>query len=302
MIVLGTGAMACLFGARLWRAGARVTLVGTWAAALERIPRVGIAVSGPDERWQAFPAARRLGEGVEPADLVLVLVKGHQTAAVAPWAASYRGPAARVLTLQNGLGNAQVLAAAAGAANVDVGVTTAGAALEGPAQVRVSGLGVTSLPATPPLAPVRSLLAGAGFPVEAVEDLSALVWRKLVASCAINALSALRGLPNGRLLESAPERQRLEAAAREAGAVAEALGIALGVDPVALALGVARATAANRSSMLQDLERGAPTEAAAINGALVREGRRLGVPTPVNAALWREVLARQDAARMGATR
>jgi 2-dehydropantoate 2-reductase len=293
VVVLGTGALACLFGARLARHGSRVTLLGTWAAALDRISREGIDVEESDARWRAAPAVRRLGEGVEPADLVLVLVKGHRTAAVAPHAALARGPAGRILTLQNGLGNAETLGAVAGFVNVDVGATTAGATLLGPGQVRVSGLGRTWLAPSRDASGIRALLLAAGFPTEIAADLRVVLWRKLAANAAINALSALRGVPNGALLDSPPDLARLHAAAREVAAVAAALGIPLGADAAEIAVAVARETAQNRSSMLQDLERGALTEVDAINGAVVREGRRLGVPTPVNEALWREVLSRQ---------
>jgi 2-dehydropantoate 2-reductase len=296
VVVIGTGAMACLFGARLARSGAAVTLVGTWPDALDALGSEGVRVDDGVASWRADVAVRRPGDGVEPADLVLVLVKSHRTAAIAPLAALARGPAGRILTLQNGLGNAEALATVAGAANVDAGVTTAGATLMGPAHVRPSSSGRTWLGWSPRAADVASLLAAAGFPAEIVMDLRPAVWRKLAANCAINALSALRGVPNGALLDSAADRALLEAAAGEAGAVAAALGIPLGVDPAAIAFDVARATRDNRSSMLQDLERGAPTEVDAINGAVVREGRRLRVPTPVNEALWRGVVERQRAA------
>jgi len=285
--------MACLFGARLARLGGTVTLVGTWPEALQIIARDGIEVEEGDRRWRAVPAVERLGGALGPADLVLVLVKSHRTAAIAPRASAARGPAGRVLTLQNGLGNAEVLAAAAGPLHVDAGVTTAAAALLGPGRVRVSGLGRTHLAPSPGASWIAALLEGAGFPIEIAGDLRVVIWRKLAANCAINALSALRGVPNGALLESPVDRARLEGAAREVGAVAGAQGISLGADAAEIAVGVARATAWNPSSMLQDLERGAATEVDAINGAVVREGRRAGVPTPINEALWREVLARE---------
>ena len=95
----------------------------------------------------------------------------------------------------------------------------------------------------------------------------------------------------GALLTRPELRAQMEAAAREAGAVASALGVDLAADPAELARAVARATASNRSSMLQDLERGQPTEVDALNGAVVHEARRLGLSTPVNERLWQAVLA-----------
>jgi 2-dehydropantoate 2-reductase len=284
--------MACLFGARLARfAAARVTLVGTWQAGLDQIAAHGIRVEDEHGDWRAPAEARRLGEDAGSADLVLVLVKSQQTQAIAPSAAGCGGP---ILTLQNGLGNGALLAAAAGTARVLLGTTTAGARLLGPANVRVSSLGLTSVETAPPAARAVQLLSAAGFPAEETSAIQLRLWRKLAANCAINALSALRGVANGALLASTPDRLRLEAAAREVAAVAAALGVPLDQDGAEIALEVARATAANRSSMLQDLERGAATEIDALNGAVVREGRRVGVPTPVNEALWIEILTRQS--------
>ena len=113
----------------------------------------------------------------------------------------------------------------------------------------------------------------------------------------INALTAiLRDRPNGRLLERPEALTLLEAAANEVASVARAKGIELPFpDAAAEARRVARATASNLSSMLQDVLRGAPTEIDAINGAVVREGARLGVPTPANETLLRLLAARAAA-------
>jgi 2-dehydropantoate 2-reductase len=134
------------------------------------------------------------------------------------------------------------------------------------------------------------------------DDLAGLRWRKLAVNAAINALTALAGLPNGALLDDPVLAADMAAAAREVGAVAAAAGVDLGADPAELARAVARATAANRSSMLQDLARGAPTEVDAIQGEVLRLGRRLGVPTPVNERLWRAVRSREAAAGSGLVR
>jgi 2-dehydropantoate 2-reductase len=143
-------------------------------------------------------------------------------------------------------------------------------------------------------------LSATGTPSRAVDDIRVHVWRKLVGNAAVNALTALHRVPNGALLERHDLRADFEATAREAGAVARASGIDLGADPVALAQALVRATAANRSSMLQDAERGAPTEIEALNGAISRTGQTLGVPTPVNDALWRAVRQLHSAGTAGA--
>jgi 2-dehydropantoate 2-reductase len=124
------------------------------------------------------------------------------------------------------------------------------------------------------------------------DDLDGLVWGKLVVNAGINALSALLRVLNGALAELPNARELLSEAVAEAAAVAQARGVALPyADPIAHTLSVARATAANQSSMLQDILRGSRSEIEAINGAVVREGMRLGVATPVNATLTRLVRA-----------
>jgi 2-dehydropantoate 2-reductase len=302
VLVFGTGALGCLFGARLSRAGAQVTLAGTWREGLEALGRHGATVLDDEGRWSAPVTARRLADGLPRTPLALVLVKAHQTSAVAPAVARSLEEEGLALTLQNGLGNREALEAVIGPGRVLTGVTIVGAALAEPAVVRATPGRVIlgTLPGRDgAVAAVAELLRTAGFGVEVTADIEVPLWRKLAANCAINALSALRGVTNGALLDDAAARPLLDSAAREVGAVAAARGLQLGEDPLAMTLEVLRRTAANRSSMLQDLERGRPTEVDALNGAVVREGRRLGVPTPVNEDLWRRVRALDDARAAG---
>jgi 2-dehydropantoate 2-reductase len=135
-------------------------------------------------------------------------------------------------------------------------------------------------------------LREAGFNVETVADPDSLLWGKLVINAAINPLTALLRVPNGELLERGTARALMQAAACEAAAVAAAQGIRLPYpDPLAVAESVAQRTATNRSSMFQDIQRGAPTEIDAICGAVVQAGEEVGVPTPVNLTLWQLVKA-----------
>jgi 2-dehydropantoate 2-reductase len=128
-----------------------------------------------------------------------------------------------------------------------------------------------------------------------VADPDGLLWGKLAINAAINPLTALLGVENGALLERPAARVLLRELACETAAVAAALGIRLPqADPAAAAESVAQKTAANRSSMLQDIERGAPTEIDAICGAIVRAGEQAGVPTPVNRTIWRLVKAVEE--------
>lgn len=293
VLIFGTGAMACFFGARLGRSGrAQVTLAGTWIEAIENIGARGITVLEDHGAWQARVGARSLAEPLPEADLALVLVKSTQTGNVAPLAARALAPGGLVVTLQNGPGNAAVLGTATGAGRVAQGVAFLGATLLAPGLVRgFPGRVVLGAAEAAPgrVQDLALLLAKSGFIAEIVEDVTPHLWLKLAANCAINPLSALLHVANGKLLDSPGARELMGAVAREVAEVARAKGIDLGQDAVVATLEVAQRTADNRSSMLQDVESGRPTEIEFMNGAVVREGHTLGVPTPVNALLLERV-------------
>lgn len=287
VLILGTGALACLFAARLSAAGAPVTMLGTWKAGLDALRQHGVLVVGPDGSHKAYPV-KATDDPAECAEarLALVLVKSWQTQRAAAQLASCLALDGLALTLQNGLGNQERLAQAIGADRTASGATTTGALLEGPGQVRPAGEGVITLVAQPRLKPFLDLFRLAGFAVETVLDASALLWGKLVINAAINPITALLGVPNGAIVEMPPARHLSALVAREAAAVAAAKGVQLPYpDPAAAAENIARRTAANLSSMLQDVLRGTPTEIGAICGVIVEQGELSGVPTPINRTL-----------------
>jgi 2-dehydropantoate 2-reductase len=287
--LFGTGALATLLGARLAHAGEDVLLVGTWQQALAAATQSGLTVEEDADRWSAAVRVTRLGEEIAPASLVIVLVKSGRTAAVAEAAAQATRPDGLLLTLQNGLGNRETLEAAAGAERAALGVAFLGATLLGPAHVRAGGGRRIVLERHRSAEAAASALARAGFEVAVEEDVEPMLWTKLAANCAINALSALRRVTNGELIANLQDRALVVAAAREVGEVARALGIALPEDPAESALRIARETAGNRSSMLQDVTRGARTEVEALNGAVLKEAEQLDMPAPVNRWLLAEV-------------
>jgi 2-dehydropantoate 2-reductase len=300
--LVGTGALASLLGARLARAGFHVTLAGSWPQGLDAISSRGIAVDDEDKTFWSVPVrAVPLRGPLEPADAVLVVVKSYQTATIAPHCARELAPGALIVTFQNGLGNREILAAHAGAARVVQGIATLGATLLGPGHIRAQK-GALLLGTAPGVQELAALLRAAQLESRVSHDIETALWRKLAVNCAINPLSALLGVENGALLKSLQARERLGEAAREVARVAEARGTPLGEDAALLAESVAERTAENRSSMLQDLDRGFPTEIEALNGALVAEGERLGIPTPVNTALLAALRQREGRSPEEATR
>lgn len=293
--VVGAGAMGCLFGSLLARSGEEVVLVDvmpeTVAALRQRGVRFHEGAQVSDVPVAAVEGARAAGT----ADLVLVMVKAQHTASVAAGLGSLLGPRTQVLTLQNGLGGAQVLAEHVDAQRILVGVTAQGATLVGPGEIRHGGsgesvLGPYSLPGADPEPAVR-VLTRAGLPARAVSDPWPAVWRKLAINCGINPIAALTGVLNGQIPGIEEGAGVLADAVREVAAVARVAGVDLG-EPDTLVrqvIDVARATGSNRASMGQDVDARRPTEIDFINGAVVREGERLGVPTPVNRTLTRLV-------------
>jgi 2-dehydropantoate 2-reductase len=289
ILIVGSGALATLFAARLSATGVLVHMLGTWQEGLSALEAHGAILVNPQGEQQAYPV-QVLTSSAEPAKFMkaLVLVKSWQTGRAAGQLSTLLHRDGLALTLQNGLGNRENLAQVLGSDRVAQGVTTLGGTLLGPGRVRPAGEGQLSLEAHPKLEPLAQMLLGAGFKVNIVTEASSLIWGKLVINSAINPLSALLRLTNGELLDHPARRLLLADLARESAAVAAAKGITLPYpDPTVATEEVARRTSANRSSMLQDVLRGAPTEIDAISAAIVDLGRSLGVPTPYNACMAR---------------
>lgn len=287
VLIVGTGAMASLFAARLARV-AEVTLLGTWEAGLTALETQGVRLVETDEREESFGVSvARSPEACPGVKKAIVLVKAWQTRRAADQLAECLHPQGIALTLQNGLGNREILEEALGVERVGLGVTTTGATILEPGRVRSGGEGPIHFRPHLSMTPLVELLTKAGFEMDPVEDVQGLLWGKLVINAAINPLTALLEVPNGALLAVSSIMEVMVGAAEETAAVAAALSVKLPFpDPGAQVMDVARSTGENISSMLQDIRRGAPTEIDAISGAVVREGELAGISTPINWTLW----------------
>ena len=291
VLIAGTGALACLFAARLSSSGNEVTMLGSWPAGLAALRQDGVRLLDLDGSLHQY-SVEVMDSSAAKGNFshCMVLVKSWQTERVAHLLGKCLSENDVVLTLQNGLGNDQVLKTTLSPARVLLGVTTVGARMLQPGHVQCTGSGKVFLGAHPQLGELPELLQKAGFQVEVVSDPLSLVWGKLVINAAINPLTALLRLKNGELLERPAARELLAQAAQEAATVARMQGISLPYpDPILAVEEVARNTSVNISSMLQDVLRGAITEIDEINGAIVRIGEQLSVPTPVNRMLWQLV-------------
>ena len=291
VLIVGTGALANLFGAHLAASGTSIKMLGTWSEGLAALQRIGIQFEKPSGEIISYPVlATNDPHECLGAELALVLVKAWQTERAAAQLAECLAPNGFALSLQNGLGNREILTKYLGDMRVGAGVTTTGATLLGPGHVRPGGEGMISLGAHPRLKSMVNLIEQAKFEIEITKDLDSLIWGKLLINAAINPLTALLRIPNGELLSRPSVRNLMTKTACEVFEVASAQGVRLPFDaPVSAAEDVARRTAANCSSMLQDVNRGAPTEIDAICGAVVESGQKFNIDTPVNHSLWRLV-------------
>jgi 2-dehydropantoate 2-reductase len=293
ILIVGTGALACLFAARLSQSGQHVTMLGTWKKGLDTLQKNGVRFVDADGNEQQFPVEAT----DDPRECIgaknaIVLVKAWQTERAARQLAECLAEDGLALTIQNGLGNYETLTRSLGLNRVALGSSTTGATLLGPGLVKAGGEGIVSLGQNQALGHLEAALKSAKFNVQVVEDAQSLVWGKLVINAAINPLTALLKVPNGELLERPSARVMLGTLAREAAQVAYAEHIELPFDdPVQAAEEVARKTAANRSSMLQDVLRGARTEIDAICGAIVKVAEKHKVGAPANWVCWRLVRA-----------
>jgi 2-dehydropantoate 2-reductase len=297
-LIVGPGAMGCLFAARLKKAGHEVTLLDHIEQRAGLINKQGIRVEGILGEYTVEVPTVTGKIPVEP-DVAVICVKANETRKASEDIRPLIGPKAYVLTLQNGMGNIEILQEVFGRQRALGGVTAEGATLLGDGHVRHAGRGDTRFGSEAPigaaLADMVAAFNDAGFKTQSADNVSSLIWGKLIVNVGINALTAITRLKNGRLPDVAGTRAVMEKAVNEAVAVSKAKGIDLPYkDPLGRVVEVCRATAANIASMLQDVLKQDITEVGFINGAIVREGKALGIPTPVNETLTCLVQAIQE--------
>lgn len=296
--ILGAGAMGSLFGGKLALAGTDVVLYDINREHIDRVRAQGLEIeeSADGSRRTARPAATAEPREARGADVLVVFVKSTGTEAVAAQFRDIASPGSIVVTLQNGLGNEEIIRRHFGAERTAAGVTSQGATFLGPGRVRHAGSGPTHLGmsdrANERLGPFVEALNRAGLEAHIAERVERLVWGKLIVNVGINALTALLGVTNGRLPELEDTRALMRELVEEALNVARAAGVEIGLtDPVQAVFEVAEKTGRNRSSMLQDFDRRRPSEIDFINGAILREAGRLGIDVPVNRTVTRLVRA-----------
>lgn len=291
IIIVGPGAMGCLIAAFLSKAKADVCILDKNKARAETIAKNGVKVEGISGNWKAAVPATTDTAEVKSADIIIICTKSYDTKEAVKSISGVIKEGALVLTLQNGLGNVEIISDEVGEDRVIGGVSNLGATLLGDGHVRHAGKGETVIGMSHGKTPVlmrdiREAFNKAGLEMRISKDINALIWSKLIINVGINALTAITRLNNGRLIEFEGTREILKDAVTEAVKVAKRKRIKLIYDdPLSKVESVCEATATNVSSMLQDILRQKRTEIDFINGVIVRQGKSLGIATPVNEIL-----------------
>jgi 2-dehydropantoate 2-reductase len=287
IVIIGAGAMGSLFGGLLTLSGENVWLVDTGKEKIEAINRKGLMIEEHGKTLSVSVNAVTDITSVGKAGLVIYFVKTYQTEKAVSDSLVLQTEDTIFLTLQNGLGNEQVICKAVDQKKVILGVTGQGATLLGPGHIRHAGWGKTFIGEldhriTDRTLHIAQMFSRAGIETEASSNIHDIVWDKLLANVGINGLTALTGLKNGQLLDYPETLRMMEMLVSEAAKVARRKGVRIEGNPIEKVKMIVEATRENRSSMGQDFDHKRRTEIDAINGAVVREAQRLGISVPCN--------------------
>lgn len=289
--VIGCGAMGSIYAARLAAAGNDVLAIDRDQPSIEQMNRHGLRVTGPGSD-QVVPLRASTTAPAEAMDLIVLAVKAANVKSGAQQALPMLGPATPVLTIQNGLGSAEIVAGIVGDQRVAVGIASGfGAARMAPGHVHHNAMRAMRFGAysSLPHATVESIAQAwtdAGFDAAAVTDIAAMQWEKLICNAAYSAPCALTGMTVGQVMDDPEMGPVSQAAATEAWTVARTSGIAVAVaDPVAHVRAFGAGMPDAKPSALLDHEARRVSEIDVINGAVARQGARVGVAAPVNATL-----------------
>lgn len=289
--VIGCGAMGSIYAAKLAAAGNEVLVVDRHQPGIDQIAQHGLRVTGPDYDQTVQLRANTVAPA-ETMDLIVLAVKAADVATAAQQAVPMLGDKTSVLTIQNGLGSADTVADIVGDQRLAVGIASGfGAARVAPGHVRHNAMRAMRFGAYSSLPPstvesIAQAWADAGFDAAAVTDIAAMQWEKLICNVAYSAPCALTGMTVGQVMDDPEMGPVSRAAAKEAWRVAFASDIDIKVsDPVEHVRAFGAGMPDAKPSALLDHEARRVSEIDVINGAVPRQGARVGVDAPVNATL-----------------
>ncbi|OZI37681.1 2-dehydropantoate 2-reductase [Bordetella genomosp. 10] len=281
--VMGAGAVGCYYGGMLARAGHPVTLIGR-ASHVEAMRRDGLYLEAQAFQEHIPVIATTDAEGARGAELVLFCVKSADTEAAGRALLPHLAPGTLVLSLQNGVDNAERLRAVLPQTVVPAVVYVA-TEMAGPGHVKHHGRGELVIGESPASAGVAEVLEAAKVPTRVSDNVMGALWAKLLVNCAYNALSAIARLPYGQLARGPGVDDAMRAVMEECLAVAKADGVTVPGDSWAAIEQIAKSMPGQYSSTAQDMMRGKLTEIDYLNGYVARRGRAHGIATPVNGLL-----------------
>ncbi|QEL23988.1 2-dehydropantoate 2-reductase [Bosea sp. F3-2] len=281
--VMGAGAVGCYYGAMLARAGHAVTLVAR-SQHVAAIQDHGLILETATFSEAVAVTATAKPSGVSDAELVLFCVKSGDTVAAGHEMAPHLQPGATVLSLQNGVDNAERLQEALGRPVIPTAVYVA-TEMPRPGHVRHHGRGELVIGSGPTSPALAEMFGQAGVQAEVSDRVVEDLWSKLIVNCAYNALSAIPQLPYGRMMRVEGVTASMKDIVEECLAVARACDVHVEDGILAKVLGLAATMPDQLSSTAQDLARGKRTEISHLNGYIVQTGERLGIATPANRLL-----------------
>ncbi len=290
--IVGPGALGCLIaGALKYKTKEDVWIYDDSPGRAVRIKDGGIKVDGLSGNYQVKVNCSADTKEIGVCDFVIICVKSYSTEDACKDIKDLVGENTFIVTLQNGIGNVQILNDYFTPEKIIAGITNHGSTLLDIGRVRHAGKGETIIGKSDGklsggLRDLQNLLNKAGFETKVSKDIDSVIWGKLIINVGINALTAIMRLNNGRLTEYEDARSLLRAAVQEAAKIVKRKRIKLAYDdPIQKVESVCKATAGNISSMLQDVLNKKRTEIDFINGAVIRQGKALGIATPVNEVL-----------------
>jgi 2-dehydropantoate 2-reductase len=288
IVIVGPGAIGCLFAAFLSKSKEDVWLLDKNKENAAKLNESGISIEGLSGSIHIKVKTTSSTAEIGKADLILICVKSFNTKSAVEQIKPLLADNTKILTLQNGIGNIEIISEIAGEDRVIAGVTNEGATLIELGKIRHAGRGETIIGSPCGKTPVemrsiREVFNKAGFETKMTRDIKSLIWSKLIINVGINALSAITRLPNGKLTQFEGTKRILRDAVTEAARVAKRKRIKLIFDdPLAKVEAVCESTSGNLSSMLQDVLRKKRTEVDFINGVIVRLAQELGIEVPTN--------------------
>lgn len=296
ILIVGSGAMGSLFAGRLKQNGVDVTLFNRFNDHIKSIQENGLTiVDHKKESTHVVPPIITAPEKLtDHFDLVIVLVKTFATEIVLEKVLTRLSNHPPILTLQNGIGNLETIQEIAPNNDVFVGVTYAGASIDKPGVLLHRAWGNTIIGSSDQarhgklLSEIASIFSKCGLHTEVSDNVQSIIWEKLFTNLAYNGLTAITRLKNGDTLCCNEGRDIIEKVVREAEQVALAKGIRItNSDPVKECIRLGEEEIGmNTSSMLSDILHQRKTEIEAINGKIVEEGKKYGIPTPYNEMIY----------------